>query len=264
LYGPTGCGKSLIVPALARKCNFSLVTCRGPEILDKYIGGSEANIRKLFAQAHRMAPSILFLDELESLAPRRGSDSTGVTDRIVNQLLTFLDGFEDTSSSAVYIIGATSRPDRVDPAIIRPGRLEEHLYVGQPESIPEWRDLLLKIGKNWNLNINLQQSLSQGDEIVNFLINTTPQLIAADIRALFDTAHLQAVHRLLAEKTTIHLQDKVEIDIDDMRFATSRIKSSLRENDAQFLRSVYSAFGHRNINKKTAINTISNLNTCLH
>lgn len=112
LYGPSGCGKTLIVPALAKECNFNVVKCNGPELLDKYIGASEAKVRQLFARAYAAAPCILFLDDFDALAPRRGSDHTGVTDRVVNQLLTFLDGVEgaDNKKGMVYIIGASSRP----------------------------------------------------------------------------------------------------------------------------------------------------------
>jgi peroxin-1 len=116
-FGPPGCGKSALVPALAKECNFPLIACKGPEVLDKYIGASEAKVRELFSRASAVAPSILFLDELDALAPRRGSDNTGVTDRVVNQLLTFLDGVEDASTGTVYVIGATFRPDKVDPAL---------------------------------------------------------------------------------------------------------------------------------------------------
>ena len=114
LYGPGGCGKSLMVPALAKECNFNLVRCNGPELLDKYIGASEAKVRQLFARAYAAAPCILFLDDFDALAPRRGSDHTGVTDRVVNQLLTFLDGVEgaDDKRGMVYIIGASSRPGK--------------------------------------------------------------------------------------------------------------------------------------------------------
>lgn len=112
LYGPSGCGKSLVVPALAKECNFSVVKCNGPELLDKYIGASEAKVRQLFSRAYAAAPCILFMDDFDALAPRRGSDHTGVTDRVVNQLLTFLDGVEEAGNKKgmVYIIGATSRP----------------------------------------------------------------------------------------------------------------------------------------------------------
>ena len=108
LYGPPGCGKTCIVPALAKQCNFNLITCQGPELFDKYIGASEAKVRQIFEKAYAASPSILFLDEFDSLAPRRGSDNTGVTDRVVNQLLTFLDGVEVHENKDVYIIAAST------------------------------------------------------------------------------------------------------------------------------------------------------------
>ena len=129
----------------------------GPEVLDRYIGASEAKVRELFAKASSVAPSILFLDELDALAPRRGSDHTGVTDRVVNQLLTFLDGVEDaTTTATVYIVAATSRPDKVDPALLRPGRLEQHLFVGPPESDEEWSNLLETLLLHWSPKLRAQ------------------------------------------------------------------------------------------------------------
>ena len=98
-------------------------------MLDKYIGASEAAVRALFARAAAASPCLLFFDQFESLAPRRGSDNTGVTDRVVNQLLTFLDGVE--GRSGVYVLAATSRPDMIDPALLRPGRLDKQLYCGE-------------------------------------------------------------------------------------------------------------------------------------
>lgn len=96
------------------------------ELLDRYIGASEAKVRQLFARAAAAAPSLLFFDEFDSLAPQRGSDHTGVTDRVVNQLLTLLDGAERNSKSQIFIVAATSRPDKIDKALLRPGRLEKH------------------------------------------------------------------------------------------------------------------------------------------
>jgi len=244
LYGPSGCGKSYLVPALARECNYQLVTCRGPEILDKYIGGSEANVRDLFGRASQMAPSILFLDELEALAPRRGSDSTGVTDRVVNQLLTLLDGVEDVSSGTVFIIGATSRPDQIDPAIIRPGRLEQHLYVGPPESTSEWSDLLLKVAKNWNLKPDSLLALSSGEEIA-MIVNDKPRFCPADVLAAFDTAHLNAVHRTLAGDIPVDDIEKIELEIEDLNFGFQQTRPSLSESEARRLHPLYNSFrGH--------------------
>jgi len=241
LYGPSGCGKSYLVPALARECNYPLITCKGPEVLDKYIGASEAKVRELFERASQMAPSILFLDELEALAPRRGSDSTGVTDRVVNQLLTFLDGVEDISSGTVFIIGATSRPDKVDPAIIRPGRLEQHLYIGPPKSTNEWSDLLIKVSKNWNLKEESLRSLSVGEEIVNAVVDI-PRLCPADVRAAFDTAHLNAVHRTLNGDVPGKDIKKIEIDKEDLKFGLRETNPSLCESEARSLESIYNSF----------------------
>ena len=106
-YGPPGCGKTLMAKAVANECQANFISVKGPEILDKYIGGSEQNVRDLFARAAAASPAILFFDEFESIAPRRGADSSGVTDRVVNQLLTFLDGVEDRSD--IYVMAASSR-----------------------------------------------------------------------------------------------------------------------------------------------------------
>jgi len=254
LYGPSGCGKSFVVPALARLCNYPLITCKGPEVLDKYIGASEAKVRALFERASQMAPSILFLDELEALAPRRGSDSTGVTDRVVNQLLTFLDGVEDVSSGTVFIIGATSRPDKVDPAIIRPGRLERHLYIGPPTCSKEWSDLMITIAKNWNLKAESLNYLSTSEELMNMVMNT-PRLCPADVRAAFDTAHLNAVHRTLREDILAEDIKKIEIGIEDMIFGLGETNPSLSESEARNLEFVYNSFrGDRsNVNSDSKI-----------
>ncbi|KAG7369145.1 cell division cycle protein 48 [Nitzschia inconspicua] len=239
LYGPPGCGKSCIVPALAKACNYPIVKVRGPEIFDKYIGASEAKVRELFERATQMAPSILFLDELEALAPRRGSDSTGVTDRVVNQLLTFLDGVEDASSGTVYIIGATSRPDKVDPAVVRPGRLERHLYLGPPQKHEEWTDLLMHISKQWNFTTECSLALADGAFIAS--ICDMPRLSPADVRAAFDTAHLHAVHRKLSETPASEIE-LVEIDVDDLLYGFRETRPSLNESEGRSLDAIYKPF----------------------
>lgn len=200
IFGSPGCGKSYLIPALAKKCGFSLITCRGPELLDRYIGASEAKVRDLFSRARVAAPSILFFDEIDSLAPRRGSDKTGVTDRVVNQLLTLLDGVEDTTvGGLVYVVAATSRPDIVDPALLRPGRLEKHLYVGYPESEEELTDILSKAATRYPVDSALLKSIATG-QLVQEMKHSQPyygRLSAADLKAAFDTAQLAAVHEVL-------------------------------------------------------------------
>lgn len=103
---------------------------KGSDILSKYIGGSEAAVREVFEKAMSVAPSIVFFDEFETIVPRRNSSNTGVTDRVVNQFLCYLDGV--ASIEGVFIVAASSRPDLIDPALLRPGRLDSHLYLEYP------------------------------------------------------------------------------------------------------------------------------------
>lgn len=133
LYGPSGCGKTLIASALANESKFNFLSVKGPELLSKYIGASEQNVRELFNKAEKAKPCIIFFDEFDSLAPKRGHDSTGVTDRVVNQLLTQLDGIEQLNG--VYLLAATSRPDLIDQALLRPGRMDTFLYVDYPDQV---------------------------------------------------------------------------------------------------------------------------------
>lgn len=174
--------------------------CRGPELFDKYIGKSEAKVRELFNTAYEASPSILFLDDFDSLAPRRGSDNTGVTDRVVNQLLTYLDGVEVHDGKDVYIIAASSRPDKIDPALLRPGRLEKHVYVGFAESLPEWIDVFTKISMRRSLHSSLKKSIldeSFIDDLKHLSDGLNCSLLSfsvADIKGIYDTAQLNAIH----------------------------------------------------------------------
>ncbi|KAL1124561.1 hypothetical protein AAG570_001185 [Ranatra chinensis] len=133
LHGPPGTGKTLLARAVASQTSCAFISVKGPELLNMYVGQSEANIRQLFAKAKEAAPCILFFDELDSLAPNRGnkSDSGGVMDRVVSQLLTELDGLN--SAGEVFVLGATNRPDLIDQALLRPGRFDKMFYVGPCE-----------------------------------------------------------------------------------------------------------------------------------
>jgi len=259
LYGYPGAGKSCIVPALAKECSLSLVTCRGPELFDKYIGSSEAKVRELFEKAYSVAPSILFLDEFDSLAPKRGSDNTGVTDRVVNQLLTFLDGVEVHEDKEVYIIAASSRPDKIDPALLRPGRLERHIFIGFAESDEEWNDLITKIALTRNIEDSLLQSISDGSFINSLVNNGVPyqKLSAADIRGTFDTAHLQAIHEYLnLSRNDLSLSTESQMIDDDIKVSSKNLmdafcatRTSLSISDRMLLARSYVPFlgAHRNM-----------------
>ena len=131
IIGPTGSGKTFLAQSFIEHHNIPCIQVRGPEILDKYVGSSERAVRDLFNRARAIRPCVLFLDELDSLVPRRGSNHSGVTDRIVNQFLTELDGTGD--QSGVFIIATSSRPDLIDAAITRAGRIDQKIELNYPE-----------------------------------------------------------------------------------------------------------------------------------
>lgn len=210
--------------------------------MDKYIGASEAKIRGLFSRASAAAPSIIFLDEIDSLAPRRGSDHTGVTDRIVNQLLTLLDGVEDCASKGtIYVVAATSRPEKIDPALLRPGRLERHIYVGHSQGENEWTDLLTKIARQRNVTEHTMEYISSGQFMQNAL-KTSPHIVelsAADVKALFNTAHVIAVHEAIATGKT---NDMVLLRVQHLIEALRKTHPSLSKAESARLQNIYAPF----------------------
>ncbi|KAL9180001.1 hypothetical protein ACHAXT_007971 [Thalassiosira profunda] len=151
LYGPPGCGKTLLAKAIANESGANFISVKGPELLDKYVGESERSVRVVFERARSSSPCIIFFDELDSLAPKRGSDGGGgggVSERVVNQLLTEMDGLD--SRRSVFVIAATNRPELIDPAMLRPGRLDKLLYVPLPS--PDDRHSILRaLGSKVNL-----------------------------------------------------------------------------------------------------------------
>ena len=133
-YGPPGCGKTLLAKAIANECQANFISVKGPELLTMWFGESEANVRDIFDKARQSAPCVLFFDELDSIAMQRGShvgDAGGAADRVLNQLLTEMDGM--SAKKTVFIIGATNRPDIIDPALLRPGRLDQLIYIPLPD-----------------------------------------------------------------------------------------------------------------------------------
>jgi len=133
MYGPPGCGKTLIAKAMARECKANFISVKGPQLLSKWIGESESNVREYFQKARQSAPCILFFDELDSIASKRGQSSGNLTDKVVNQLLTEMDGMGERGN--VFVIGATNRPDNMDDAILRTGRLDQMIYIPMPEEV---------------------------------------------------------------------------------------------------------------------------------
>merc|ERR1711865_1181960 len=134
-YGPPGCGKTLLAKAVANECQANFISIKGPELLTMWFGESEANVREVFEKARQASPCVLFFDELDSIAKSRGGgggDAGGAGDRVMNQLLTEMDGMG--AKKNVFIIGATNRPDIIDAALMRPGRLDQLIYIPMPDS----------------------------------------------------------------------------------------------------------------------------------
>ncbi|CAG9462022.1 unnamed protein product [Pedinophyceae sp. YPF-701] len=132
LFGPPGCGKTLVAKAVANDSGANFISIKGPELLNKYVGESERAVRSLFSRARSAAPCVLFFDEMDALAPRRGADGNQSAERVVNQLLTEMDGMD--GRQGVFLVAATNRPDMIDPALLRPGRLDKMLYVPVPDA----------------------------------------------------------------------------------------------------------------------------------
>ncbi|KAG9051589.1 Peroxisome biosynthesis protein pex1 [Tulasnella sp. UAMH 9824] len=186
LYGFPGCGKTLLASAVAKECGLNFISVKGPELLNKYIGASEKSVRDIFERATAAKPCVLFFDEFDSIAPKRGHDSTGVTDRVVNQMLTQMDGAEGLEG--VYVLAATSRPDLIDPALLRPGRLDKSLLCNMPEE-EERFEILQALSRK----IAISDSVS-----LRALAQETEGYSGADLQAIMYNAHLEVVHEAVA------------------------------------------------------------------
>jgi transitional endoplasmic reticulum ATPase len=186
LYGPPGNGKTLLVKALASQSAINFISIKGPELLSKYVGESEQGVRELFARARHAAPCVVFLDEVDALAPKRGQDRSPVTDRVVSQLLTELDGVEALGD--VWVIAATNRLDMIDDALLRPGRLDYHLEVAPPD----------RRARAAILGVHLRKKpIAEGIDLAA-LAELTEGLSAAEVRFVCDRAALGAIRRVFS------------------------------------------------------------------
>ncbi|KAK6340660.1 peroxisomal assembly protein [Orbilia brochopaga] len=194
-YGPPGTGKTLLAKAIATEFSLNFFSVKGPELLNMYIGESEANVRRVFQRARDARPCVVFFDELDSVAPKRGNqgDSGGVMDRIVSQLLAELDGMSEgkEGSGGVFVIGATNRPDLLDPALLRPGRFDKMLFLGVSDTHEKQLTILEALTRKFTLHHSL--SLAKIADTLPFTYT------GADLYALCSDAMLKAITRQAAK-----------------------------------------------------------------
>ncbi|MGA0248697.1 MAG: AAA family ATPase [bacterium] len=219
LHGPPGCGKTLIARTLAKIAGVRFFSISGPEIINKYYGESEARLRKLFDQAQREAPAILFIDEIDALAPKRDQSFGDLEKRVVAQLLTLMDGLDDRGQ--VIIIGATNRPNALDPALRRPGRFDREIEIPVPG----------QQGRREILEIHTQpMPLTKGVDL-NDMARRTHGFVGADLAALCREAALQALRRVLKKTPVTQLDSgSIKVGLPDFAAAFREVEpSALRE-----------------------------------
>ena len=211
LYGPPGCGKTLLARAVATESEANFITIKGPEVFSKWVGESEKAIREVFRKARMASPTVIFFDEFDSLVPGRGMgySGSGVTERVISQLLTELDGV--ITLEDVVIIAATNRPDMVDPAILRPGRFDRLIYVPEPE-----KESRLEIFKIFTKKMPLAKDVD-----MSILVTQTKKYSGADIEAVCREAGLNALRRDINAK---------QVNADDFKKATEKIGPSIMPN----------------------------------
>ncbi|UCE96362.1 MAG: CDC48 family AAA ATPase [Candidatus Bathyarchaeota archaeon] len=198
LFGPPGCGKTMLARAVATESEANFITIKGPEVFSKWVGESEKAIREVFRKARMASPSVIFFDEFDSLVPRRGMGfaDSGVTERVISQLLTEIDGI--TTLEDVVVIAATNRPDIIDRAVLRPGRFDRLIYVPEPDEQSR-----LEVFKIYTKNMPIEKDVSIGS-----LANATKGYSGADIQALCREAALFALRRDIASKVVTLLDFK--------------------------------------------------------
>ena len=228
LYGPPGTGKTLLAKAVAGETNAHFISLSGPEIMSKYYGESEEKLREIFTQAEENSPSIIFIDEIDSIAPKRDEVSGDVEKRIVSQLLTLMDGMK--SRGKVVVIAATNRPDSIDPALRRPGRFDREIEIGIPDDKERFEILSIHTrGMPIDKNVDLEQ-----------ISKITHGFVGADLEVLSKEAAMRSLRRILPEidldeeKVSSEILQKIQITSEDFRDALKEVRpSALREVQVQ-------------------------------
>jgi len=226
LFGPPGTGKTLLAKAVANESNANFIAIKGPEILSKWVGESEKRLREVFRKARLATPCIIFIDEIDSIVPARGSMSSdsGVTERIVATLLNEMDGISELKD--VIVIGATNRPDMVDPAILRPGRLEKLIYVRPPNEKER-----LEIFKVHTRNMSLDKDVD-----LEKLAKMTEGYTGADIESICRKAGMKAIEEYIPNIKSIEDLENIDVKVKMKHFeeAIKSTKPTIKKEDLEY------------------------------
>ncbi|XP_059838583.1 nuclear valosin-containing protein-like isoform X2 [Hypanus sabinus] len=221
LAGPPGCGKTLLAKAVANESGLNFISVKGPELLNMYVGESERAVRQVFQRARNSAPCVIFFDELDSLCPRRSENESGASVRVVNQLLTEMDGLE--ARRQVFIMAATNRPDIIDPAVLRPGRLDKTLYVGLPPAADRLAILrtLTKGGTRPPMDPDVDLCAIASDQRCDCFTG-------ADLSALVREASINVLRQQLMEPASC---PKLQVTRQHFEAAFEKVKPSVSKKD---------------------------------
>nr|XP_003410988.1 nuclear valosin-containing protein-like isoform X1 [Loxodonta africana] len=224
LAGPPGCGKTLLAKAVANESGLNFISVKGPELLNMYVGESERAVRQVFQRARNSAPCVIFFDEVDALCPRRSDREAGASVRVVNQLLTEMDGLE--TRQQVFIMAATNRPDIIDPAILRPGRLDKTLFVGLPPPADRFAILktITKNGTKPPLDADVNLEAVAGDLRCDCYTG-------ADLSALVREASLCALRQEMARQKSGNEKGELKISLKHFEEAFKKVKPSVSKKD---------------------------------
>ncbi len=227
LYGPPGTGKTMLAKAVATESEANFIAVKGPEFLNKWVGESEKAVRETFRKARQAAPCVIFMDEIDSIAPERGKGNggdDGVTERVISQMLTEMDGLESLNN--VVVIAATNRPDIMDPALLRPGRFDKSIFIGPPD----------KDSRRSIFGIHTRGKPLADDVDLEKLADETEGCTGADISAICNEAVMNAVRRLIAkgkEPTDEEIQ-ACKVDAEDFQEALGKFGPAKRAELSQY------------------------------
>ena len=238
LYGPPGTGKTLLAKAVAKESEANFINVKGPSLLSMWVGESEKGVKKIFERARQVSPCVIFFDEIDALAGKRGIEiGTKVTERVLNQMLSEMDGIEDLKN--VVVIGATNRPDMLDAALMRPGRFDRILLVDIPDEksrekiieihtkampIVPTKDEIKEIERYFDKDSRLTPEMSDKQKLVQYLVRKTEGFVGADIESFVREAAIIALRKNINTKI---------VTVTDFDEALIKVKPSVSEDTAK-------------------------------